>query len=551
MAGIMDAFGLAQQQDTSLTNQAVGLNQQGAQLGTQIIAAAVEKAEKERIAQQQKLEGELAAQEAGRVIATSLGANPDSQNFALAQLGQQFWDKFNQAQAVQKQIEQKESVGFFDNPIQYFANQLTVGQDVAKHNAIAIQANTALNAMQQINATVVSSVNAQKSIAESVTRDSIAAAMDAQAIGAKIQSMELQQRNLSYDMDSVKLLMSNNDRTLQRAVQMNSIQVQQQQLAISAGHLALAQKEASLRAAERAQKLADMKEDEAGWAENTRIYNIGRGIQGFPPVTPEQLKTYLKSGTQTAKKDFEENWSSGMIAAATGNKVVGGSTVGQSALTVMKNNSPLNNGMQETKEFLAQVWQKGITTTTAAGGKPTEAGVVNAVNELVPKQLKVMAADVMKDPYGKNIYRGPDLKTLSELPSVKGSKFGQTVLYTQVSGGATAVNPDVLIDAGLAAVQAGTITPQEFTNGFVNMFAEAKNWNNTTKNFKAVNLPLQSTYNASVYTGTNMPFGRHEVVDLSNATQVNNFLMRRMTRQKQQQIMSQDPGMYFEGRFAP
>lgn len=551
MAGIMDAFGLAQQQDTSLTNQAVGINQQGAQLGTQIIAAAAEKAEKERIAQQQKLEGELAAQEAGRVIATSLGANPDSQNFALAQLGQQFWDKFNQAQQVQKQIEQKESVGFFDNPIQYFANQLTVGQDVAKHNAIAIQANTALNAMQQINATVVSSVNAQKSIAESVTRDSIAAAMDAQALGAKIQSMELQQRNLSYDMDSVKLLMSNNDRTLQRAVQMNNIQVQQQQLAISAGHLALAQKEASLRAAERAQKLSEMKEDEAGWAENTRIYNIGRGIQGFPPVTPEQLKTYLKSGTQTAKKDFEENWSSGMIAAATGNKVVGGSTVGQSALTIMKNNSPLNNGMQETKEFLAQVWQKGITTSSATTGKPTEAGVVNAVNELVPKQLKVMAADVMKDPYGKNIYRGPDLKTLSELPSVKGSKFGQTVLYTQVSGGATAVNPDVLIDAGLAAVQAGTITPQEFTNGFVNMFAEAKNWNNTTKNFKAVNLPLQSTYNASVYTGTNMPFGRHEVVDLSNATQVNNFLMRRMTRQKQQQIMSQDPGMYFEGRFAP
>lgn len=551
MTGIMDAFGLAQQQDTSLTNQAVGLNQQGAQLGTQIIAAAVEKAEKERIAQQQKLEGELAAQEAGRVIATSLGANPDSQNFALAQLGQQFWDKFNQAQQVQKTIEQKESVGFFDNPIQYFANQLTVGQDVAKHNAIAIQANTALNAMQQINATVVSSVNAQKSIAESVTRDSIAAAMDAQALGAKIQSMELQQRNLSYDMDSVKLLMSNNDRTLQRAVQMNNIQVQQQQLAISAGHLALAQKEASQRAADRATKLSEMKEDEAGWAENTRIYNIGRGIQGFPPVTPEQLKTYLKSGTQTAKKDFEENWSSGMIAAATGNKVVGGSTVGQSALTIMKNNSPLNNGMQETKEFLAQVWQKGITTSADTTGKPTEAGVVNAVNELVPKQLKVMAADVMKDPYGKNIYRGPDLKTLSELPSVKGSKFGQTVLYTQVSGGATAVNPDVLIDAGLAAVQAGTITPQEFTNGFVNMFAEAKNWNNTTKNFKAVNLPLQSTYNASVYTGTNMPFGRHEIVDLSNATQVNNFLMRRMTRQKQQQIMSQDPGMYFEGRFAP
>lgn len=551
MAGIMDAFGLAQQQDTSLTNQAVGLNQQGAQLGTQIIAAAVEKAEKERIAQQQKLEGELAAQEAGRVIATSLGANPDSQNFALAQLGQQFWDKFNQAQQVQKTIEQKESVGFFDNPIQYFANQLTVGQDVAKHNAIAIQANTALNAMQQINATVTSSVTAQRSIAESVTRDSIAAAMDAQALGAKIQSMELQQRNLSYDMDSVKLLMSNNDRTLQRAVQMNNIQVQQQQLAISAGHLALAQKEASQRAADRATKLSEMKEDEAGWAENTRIYNIGRGIQGFPPVTPEQLKTYLKSGTQTAKKDFEENWSSGMIAAATGNKVVGGSTVGQSALTIMKNNSPLNNGMQETKEFLAQVWQKGITTSAATTGKPTEAGVVNAVNELVPKQLKVMAADVMKDPYGKNIYRGPDLKTLSELPSVKGSKFGQTVLYTQVSGGATAVNPDVLIDAGLAAVQAGTITPQEFTNGFVNMFAEAKNWNNTTKNFKAVNLPLQSTYNASVYTGTNMPFGRHEVVDLSNATQVNNFLMRRMTRQKQQQIMSQDPGMYFEGRFAP
>ena len=545
MAGIMDAFGLSQQRDDQLTQQATGVNTQAQQLGNQIIQLAADKAEKERVATQQKLEGDLAAQTAARTIATSLGANPDSQNFALAQLGQQFWDKFNQAQAVQKVVAEKESVGFFDNPLKYVANQLTVGQDIAKHNAIALQANTALGAMNAINATVQSSAAAQRSIAESVTRDSIAAAMDAQATAAKIQTMELQQKNLSYDMDSIKLLMGNNDRTLQRAMQMNSVQVQQQQLAISQGHLALAQKEASLRAAERAQKLADMKEDEAGWAENTRIYNLGRGIQGFAPVSPEQLKTFLKSGTQASKKDFEDNWSSGMVAASTGNKVVGGSTVGSSALTIMKNNSPLNDGMRETKDYLSQVWQKSVSTIAATGGKPTEAGVVNNVNELVPKQLKVMAADVSKDPYGKNLYKAPDLKTLmAAAPSVANSAFGKTVLYTQVSGGATAVNPDVLIDAGIAAVQAGTITPQEFTNGFVNLFAEAKNWNNASKNFKAVNLPLQSTYNSSVYTGTSLPFGRHEIIDLSNPTQVNNFLMRRLTRQKSEAAMGAYPTMF-------
>ena len=547
MAGIMDAFGLAGQQDANLTQQAVGINQQGKDIGTQLIDLAAQRAENERIATEQKLQGDLAAQTAARQIATSLGANPDSQNFALGRLGQEFWETFNQARGVQDKIIEKNSVGFFDNPVKYLMNQATVGGDVELYNALAMKGNTALSAMQEINQTVVSSAAAQRSIAESVTRDSIKAALDAQAIGAKIQGLELQQKNLSYDMDSIKLLMSNNDRTLQRAMQMNQVQVQQQQLAISAGHLRLAQSEAAERAKDRATKLAEKKEGEQGWVEATRIYNIGAGIQGFAAQTPDQLKASIAYQGDVGRKKFEQFYSAGLVAAGTGAKVIGGATVGDSALTIMKNNSPLNAGMQPTKDFLSQIWQKSLSSIAATGGKPTEAGVVAAVNSLVDKQLKVMAADVSKDPYGKNIYQAPDLKTMMTLPSVANSKFGQVVITPQIAGGGLQTNPEVLIDAGISAVRAGTMTVQEFTAGFTNFFNEAKQFNNATKNFKAVNLPLQSTYNTSVYTGTSLPFGRHEIVDLSNPTQVNNFLMRRVTRQQAEAAKGPYPSMFMDG----
>lgn len=544
MAGIMDAFGFAQQQDQALTQQALGINQQAQGLGEQIIAAAAQRAEQEQAAQRQKLEAELAAQTAGRKVAESVGANPDAQNFALATLGEEFMRTFQQARQVQDEVVRKQSVGFFDNPIQYLVNQATVGGDINKYNALATKANGTLSAMNAINTTVQTSVAAQRSISETLTRDSIKAQLDSTALAAKIQGLELEQKNLSFDMDSIKLLMANNDRTLQRAQQINQIQVQQQQLAISQGHLALAQREASERAQARAAKLAEDQEEKAGWDEAVRIYNIGAGIQGFAPQTPDQLRNAIKYQGDVGRKKFEQFYSAGLIAAGTGNKIIGGATPGESALAIMKNNSPLNEGMEPTKGYLTQVWQKAVTSMAAAGTKPTEQGVVQATNQLVEKQTKVMMQDVTKNPYGTNIYAAPDLRTLMQLPSVKGSKFAQTVLATQVAGGAVQTNPDVLIDAGLEAIKSGTLTPNEFTAGLTNLFAEAKNWNNATKNFKAVNIPLQSTFNAQVYTGSRLPIGRHEVVDLSNASQVNNFLMRRITKQRQGVVGTDELNMY-------
>ncbi len=531
MAGIQDvlsAFQIGAQNDARLTGEAGNILQQQKAIGQQAIPLRAEADAAAMAANKQKLEGELAAQTAARNIADSLGANPDTQNFKLAMLGQTFWDNFNEANKQADIVAQKRSTGFLDNPLAWIGNQLTIDSDIAKHDAAAMKANTAINAMQQINATVTSAATAQKSISETVTRDSIAQAMRSAEITSKLTQMEMEQRNLSYDLEGIKLLQAGNERMLDRAAKVNQIQVQQQQLAISQGHLALAQAEAADRAKMRSLELEKLNDEKAGWQEATRAYNVGAGTLGLPPVSEGELKQRIKFGGEAAKKDFEQNYQIGISRAATGQGIIA-PTPGAAAITIAQKRAPLNPGMQDTKDFLMSTMQAAVTQAQSLDPtKPLkQEAVAQATTELAATRGIAMAKDVSKDPFGKNLYKAPDYKTMLDVPSVGKSVFGQQIVAPQVAGGGSATNPEVLIDAGLVAVASGKLSYKEFVDGFVNYFNEAKNWNNATKNFKAVAMPLQSTYKTSVYNGTSLPFGRTNIVDLSDRSQVENFLLRR------------------------
>lgn len=531
IADVMQAIQFGQQQDNQLTGQALGILDQQQALGQQIAVADQERRMLEAEASKQKLEGELAAQQAARAIADSLGANPDTQNFKLAVLGQDFWEAYNQAKAAADVVAKKNSVGFFDNPIQYIGNQLTVGQDIERYNAHATRANIAMGAMQEINAAVTGAATAQKSIAQTVTRDSIAKMMDAAALSANMAKLEADQKNLSYDMDGIRIMMAASERAIDRQFKLNSALVQQQQLAISQGHLALAQQEAKDRAAARMQQLSEKKEEEAGWDEAARTFNVGAGTLGLPPISAAELKQRLRFGGEAAKKDFEQMYSLGTTKAA-GIPVIA-SSPGQAALTIAQKRAPLNPGMQDTKDFLMSTMQSAAQKLQALDpGKPIKQdAVVQATDADIKARTQTMLKDVTRDPFGKNIYKAPDYKTMLAIPDVANTKFAQVVIQPQIAGGGSETNPNVLIDAGLAAVNAGQLSYQEFVQGFTNYFAAAKNWNNVTKNFRAVNLPLQDSYNATVYNGTRLPFGRTNIVDLSNRAQVENFLARRRAKQ--------------------
>ena len=531
MAGIQDvlsAFQVGAQTDQALQQQAQGVLGQQKAIAEAAMPLRAEADAAAIAAKQQELQGQLQAQQASRQIADSLGANPETQNFKLAMLGQSFWDNFNVANAEADKIAKKRSVGFLDNPLEWIANQFTLDSDIARHDAAARNANVAIGAMQQINATVTSSATAQKSIAETVTRDSIAQQMKSAEIMSQLTQMDMQQKNLSYDLEGIKLLQAGNERMMDRATKINQIQVQQQQLAISQGHLALAQAEAADRAKMRSAELEKLNEEKAGWQEATRAYNVGAGTLGLPAVSEGELKQRIKFGGETAKKDFEQNYQIGISRAATGQGIIA-ATPGQAAITIAQKRAPLNPGMQETKDFLMGTMQQAVTQAQALDPtKPLKPdAVAQATTELASQRGIAMAKDVGKDPFGKNIYKAPDYKTMMDVPSVGKSVFGQKIVGPQIAGGGSATNPETLIDAGLVAVSAGQMTYRDFVDGFVNYFNEAKNWNNATKNFKAVAMPLQSTYKASVYNGTSSPFRRTNIVDLSDRAQVENFLLRR------------------------
>ena len=94
------------------------------------------------------------AQQSAIDIIQGIGANKDY----LIQLGNQQTAEFNAAMAARDKIAAKESVGFFDNPVEWVVNQFTVEQDYADYNA-HVDKNNALESRQvQLNqlATTVS-----------------------------------------------------------------------------------------------------------------------------------------------------------------------------------------------------------------------------------------------------------------------------------------------------------------------------------------------------------------------------------------------------------
>lgn len=540
MAGIADllqAITIGQQNDQKLTSQAVQTTEQQQQLGQQMVQAQ-EAADAAQIqAKQQELEGQLRSQQAARQIAEAWGGNPDAANFKLAELGTQFWDSYNKVQAQDKAIAQKQQTGFFDNPLTWIANQFTLPSDIEARDANARIANTASAAMQEINTNIVGSAAAQKSIAETVTRDSIKQAMDAASYQSQVNSLKLQQTNLSYDLNGIKLLMDQNDRSMNRQLQVNSALVQQQQLAISAGHLALAQQEARDRAARRADELAAKQEDKQGWIDAAATYNVGSGTLGLQPVSPEELKQRIKFGGDAARKDFETMYATGIAKANNpgGNGTIG-ATPGSAAVTIATKRAPLNAGMEPTRSFLMGTMQDAARQAQALDPtKPLKAeSVASSTTDLVGQRVGIMSKDVSKDaPWGKNIYTAPDYKTMLSIPAVGNSAFGKVVVGPQAANGGNATNPDALLDAGLAAVNAGQLSYQDMVAGFTNYFSAAMNWNNSTKNFAAVSIPMQSSYKTSLYNGTNLPFGKTNIVDLSNRQQVENFILRRRANQTQ------------------
>lgn len=172
----------ASDQITSLTSQQAALDRQSASAYTE---TGLDQA------QLAKDQGNLALQTQGKIqnTATGWGVTPDKGGDVLYALGQEYQKNQQLRREAFDRYEQKQSVGFLQNPIQYLINQSTIDQDIDAFNNATVRADMAARQMQETNAAVQQGAKTALDVGTKVTTATI-------ATNARIASAESTQKSL-------------------------------------------------------------------------------------------------------------------------------------------------------------------------------------------------------------------------------------------------------------------------------------------------------------------------------------------------------------------
>ena len=108
--------------------------------------------------------GLLAAQDATSETANLLQSNSFDPNGLKRQSLEEFVMRQREAADKLKVIKEKSSVSFFDNPMEYIMNQLDLPQLTHDYNLTAVQANSAIRTVNEIDSTLTNEAAANKAI---------------------------------------------------------------------------------------------------------------------------------------------------------------------------------------------------------------------------------------------------------------------------------------------------------------------------------------------------------------------------------------------------
>lgn len=443
---------------------------------------------------QDELQARFRTQESVQQFASVTGVNLADSNSLAVQIGEQMRNKFQEALQLDAIIGQKQSVGFFDSPIRFLANQLTIGGDIDKYNAAVTQFNTMAQGLQELNATTQTAAQTQKAIEQPLTQAGIAESVRAtqaeievkmRGLEAQMHTSNAQQLRELYQMDAAEL---------EADTKIWQLQTQERQYQLQLEHLRLS-KAAAARAA-----AGKSKDENAAESYLIQRYVAGyKSVHGVEPPISEisDLKAMATVGGSTAKQriDYYVNKGEEQIFAPTNPLSSKDGPDPASTLEALElTGRTLNAGEQQVKESL-------LDPALAVAGKGSAAERKTAYNNEVASKAKQFHNNVDVEPT-RNPYRSAPLATFASAKAVSGTPWWQKVIAPQLlakNADLDSVNHQRIIDLTRAAVNAKQLTAEQAVAGITTWAQTAVATNNKQK-FSRLGVPSQSQYNVTIAT---------------------------------------------------
>lgn len=446
----------------------------------------------------QKNEGELAAQEAGRKVSSSLGNDPNDPNSLLSILVQDFRENTLVAREQAAAIAAKKQVGLFDDLPQFLINQVTLPDDINALKGTASKIKVAQDGIAAMQSLTTSAAQAAHATKQTLTKDSIRAQaeVDAAMLNQKINALKID--SLGYDLEAIKLANTNNAQYVQYAMAEHNMRLQDA---------------AAARAERESQWMMQHKQDQESELDRyAKLVSIGAAKFELPAMNLEEIKARAKNGTPAEKARLEKMYLEGMSSVATGSTAIGSST-GEAIANAIDINGLKGTQNKASRDFLESVTRivanrSGLTVkdlTTPEGKRRLQDGVNDYLyGEVDTKtgkrkqnqgELYKMALDANRD---GSIYKAPALDVLSSLPSIQSNPLFETVIKPAVSAGMTKSDPAALYSQAKEAVKRGLINERQMALGLADFYKSVTAATYSSSGASKFLLPYYPSYNAKM-----------------------------------------------------
>lgn len=484
---------------------------------------------------------ELATQTAKIAGANALGTNLKDQSQVLTGLSENILSLMGQRTALAQTIAQKQSVGFFDDPLQHILNQFTINDDIDKHNAVNEQLNEATDSMDTLNKLTQSTNATQDQLKEPITAAAMAASAANTADTASLASQKAQRDALQYNAQGITSALSMTKEALNTQFQAVNAVTSQQNVQIALDHLSLARQEFDWKQQEKT--LAD-----AARNKNTDIdtYTLGRindgltrmGMQTIPPGSPRagSVLAAIKGGQASGTIYGQAFQISTDSEAAGGATILAPSPAGaidllsKLPLTLTPAQAPVKDLLDQATQLTAQdpnVNPKDLPSVRRSLNQ-------NATNLLAAQSKKIVPGD------SSNVFQVPPLgAVINAAPALQNLPVVAKVIAPLIASGADISNPDIVFHSALTAVEAGTITIPDMIEGLATTYQTAVKVNLEARQLQSLGLnlnpkkpgdPSTMTYNVPITTGPLNQFSisSRNVIDMTDMVAISRNLNKMM-----------------------
>lgn len=493
-----------------------------------------------------KLSADMATQTARTKGALALGTDLRSQGELISGLSDNILDLMSQRDAVSRTIQQKKSVGLFDDPLQWIFNQVTISDDLEKHAGIEARLDEQGKNLSTLNTLTQQTIQTQNALTAPITEAGMVAANKNVIAAATLQATASQRAALASNASGITAALNVSKEVLASQFQALNAQNTQTNIGLAQAHLALDQQRFDWQKDEK--KIADAARNKQTSVENYMMEQVNQGLvlMGMQPIPADSpragaIMMNLKSGSPSAAL-FAEAFNVATRSEAAGAKIFAGNPA-QAIELLDRVPVPMNGAQVPVKNILNSAVQQ-VKDAAAAGG-----GTINLKDPAVRAQALNNAATKILTEQNKKVLVGdsdnvfnipPIAAIIAASPEAQKLPIVEKVIAPAIAAGTVLSDPNQVFALTVAALASKKITYPEALE-LTSLYQRGVKVNLEARELQAFGLNLEPkkpgdpslfSYNVPIQVSNS---GSKQVVDLTKpdllGRALNKYLAGQATRQ--------------------